>query len=280
MAKRILLFTDLDGTLIDFDTYSHVTAQPLVHALLAAGIELVFCSSKTYPEQAALMAELAIDVPAIVENGAGLYLPARLARLDPGDGVELPLASEGRLLRFGKSSAGIRAALVRAEQALRLDLGRYTDLGPERLSQLTGLARPAAARAIERMASETFTASLGPAELSALAAYLAGDALQFVSGGRFYTVTSEGVDKGQAVRRLSAALRRAYPEDDWHSYGVGDGANDRPMLAEVASAFLVQTSGGSWADLALPRLQLIPAPGPAGWCQLATSLLGAVSGER
>ena len=45
-----LIFTDLDGTLIDHHTYSAEAARPALEAARAAGVPVVPCSSKTLAE--------------------------------------------------------------------------------------------------------------------------------------------------------------------------------------------------------------------------------------
>ncbi|MCG7852909.1 MAG: HAD hydrolase family protein, partial [Methanosarcinaceae archaeon] len=47
---KYVVFTDLDGTLIDHDTYSYKAARPALAALKKQGIPLIFCTSKTRAE--------------------------------------------------------------------------------------------------------------------------------------------------------------------------------------------------------------------------------------
>jgi ribonucleotide monophosphatase NagD (HAD superfamily) len=46
-----LVFTDLDGTLLDHDTYDWTPARDALDRLTRAGIPVVFTSSKTAAEQ-------------------------------------------------------------------------------------------------------------------------------------------------------------------------------------------------------------------------------------
>ena len=73
---RAVVFTDLDGTLLDHDSYAWTAAAPALDALKQAGVPLVLASSKTAAEIAALHAELGLGrTPAIVKKGAGLWRP-------------------------------------------------------------------------------------------------------------------------------------------------------------------------------------------------------------
>jgi mannosyl-3-phosphoglycerate phosphatase len=72
-ALPLLVFTDLDGTLIAHDTYSWAAARPALEVLHRLGAGLVMASSKTAPEIAVLRAAVGFSHwPAIVENGAGV----------------------------------------------------------------------------------------------------------------------------------------------------------------------------------------------------------------
>ena len=67
--------TDLDGTLLDHETYWFDAALPALEAVKAQNIPLILASSKTTAEIAPLQKAIGIEYPAIVENGAGIYWP-------------------------------------------------------------------------------------------------------------------------------------------------------------------------------------------------------------
>ena len=48
--SRLLVFTDLDGTLLDYDTYAFDAAEPALDRLRRERIPFVLCSSKTRAE--------------------------------------------------------------------------------------------------------------------------------------------------------------------------------------------------------------------------------------
>src|SRR5687768_8132133 len=89
-----LVFTDLDGTLLDHDTYSWEAARPALSRLRHLGIPLVLCSSKTAAELRPIAKRLGLQTPLIVENGGGIRLPRHFldrpaadARSDAGEYV-------------------------------------------------------------------------------------------------------------------------------------------------------------------------------------------------
>ncbi len=69
-GRAVVVFTDLDGTLMDHDSYDVAPAQAALEALAARSIPVVPVTSKTRTELEPLMARLGLSGPAIAENGA------------------------------------------------------------------------------------------------------------------------------------------------------------------------------------------------------------------
>ena len=65
-----IVFTDLDGTLLDHETYDHSPAQPALAALAARDIPVIPVTSKTSDELRPLMADIGLAGGFIAENGA------------------------------------------------------------------------------------------------------------------------------------------------------------------------------------------------------------------
>ncbi|MDO8862561.1 HAD hydrolase family protein [Haliea sp. E1-2-M8] len=75
MSRLLLVFSDLDGSLLDHRDYSFRAALPGLEALREREIPLIFCSSKTRAEIEPLRARLDNRDPFIVENGAAVFIP-------------------------------------------------------------------------------------------------------------------------------------------------------------------------------------------------------------
>ena len=73
-TKRIIL-TDLDGSLLDPDTYSFGPAKSLLVMLEKIGIPVIPVTSKTFSEVLKLKNELNNNHPFITENGSAIYIP-------------------------------------------------------------------------------------------------------------------------------------------------------------------------------------------------------------
>ncbi len=70
---KLVVFSDLDGTLLDHDAYSWDAAKPALDRLAERDIPVVLASSKTAREVEILQEQMGLSGrPAIVENGAGV----------------------------------------------------------------------------------------------------------------------------------------------------------------------------------------------------------------
>ena len=74
--RRMIIVTDLDGTLLHPRTYSFEEALPALKLVRERGVPLVLCSSKTRAELEVCRKRLDNGHPFISENGGGIYLPA------------------------------------------------------------------------------------------------------------------------------------------------------------------------------------------------------------
>lgn len=75
MSNGIIIFTDLDGTLLDRQTYSWDAARPALGLIKERSIPLALCSSKTRAEIEVIRKELDNPDPFICENGGGNLYP-------------------------------------------------------------------------------------------------------------------------------------------------------------------------------------------------------------
>ena len=70
-----LIFTDLDGSLLDHHSYSFKPAVEMLEKLESKGIPVIPITSKTMAELLPLRKLLNNHHPFIVENGAAIYIP-------------------------------------------------------------------------------------------------------------------------------------------------------------------------------------------------------------
>lgn len=282
--RRFVVFTDLDGTFIDFATYAPGPALAAARQILLAGDLVVFCSSKTSAEQLALLERFQLEIAAIVENGAGVLLPEPL-KLWPGNlgerrrGYRLVSAAawaEATVAQTdqvdGDMPARLAAVIRQVEAATGLNLKPYHCIRDADLANLTGLEISAAARARQRDFSETLTAELSPAQWREVGELFASLGYLLQCGGRFHTVTATGVDKGAAVRAFMRELQTCCPQEQtFESVGVGDSENDVPLLKAVDRPYVVRRPDGGYMS-AVDGAEPLDGIGPHGWAMLPAVL--------
>tara|TARA_B100001964_G_scaffold31906_1_gene33332 strand:- start:2397 stop:2849 length:453 start_codon:yes stop_codon:yes gene_type:complete len=72
---KSIIFTDLDGTLLDQYNYSYKKAIKALNLIRKKDIPLVFCTSKTRAEIEFYRKKLSNKHPFISENGGAIFIP-------------------------------------------------------------------------------------------------------------------------------------------------------------------------------------------------------------
>ena len=270
-AMKLIVFTDLDGTLLDHHTYSWQAAAPALEALAEKGVPLILCSSKTRSEMLVLWQKLGLGHPFITENGGGIFAPEDNPVTETGDWQ--PAGPGWCMITLGRPVAELRAALDGfKEQTGARGFGDMTDA---EVADLTGLELESAALARKREFNEPVLLADPERDAEAFIEASRKAGLQATRGGRFFHLLGGG-GKGKAVRLLSSLYREQNPELE--TAALGDSANDLPMLLAVDHAFQVALHDGSHADLEGANIQRVPLIGPQGWNQAVLDLLGCEEG--
>lgn len=260
-SRKLVLFTDLDGTLLDHDSYDWRAARPALEALDRTGVPWVIVTSKTGAEVAALRKQLDHRHPYIVENGQVTVIP------------------EGYFPQSSNHPAAVvdRATIIGILQKLRVELGfrfrSFATMGSQEIARETGLSLEAAEAANDRVASEPVQWSDSDDRYHEFEQCLKRSGLVCSKGGRFVQVTGPG-DKGHAVARLFATYQSALFAGNATSVALGDAPNDLPMLNVADLAVVVRSKSVSMmlADRGKPVYRTRQT-GPAGWNEAVGLLL-------
>jgi len=155
---KTIVFTDLDGTLIDFESYSPKVAGPLARKLVRRKISLGFLFLKNAGGAIASHEGNGFINPCIVENGCGIFVPENFDLLSDQPSKAIP--GFGKLVKLGVSNLKIQKAIAKLSLDMGIDFRPYSKLTPLKISKITGLSEAATQRAQNREFSETLTASL------------------------------------------------------------------------------------------------------------------------
>lgn len=215
-----------------------------------------------------LWRRLGLKDPFICESGGAIYFPAGYFHSRfPG------LKSKGifEVLELGTQIHLLRRELAAAATDCGVAVRSFGDMSPGEIAALTGLTLDQAAQARQREYDEPFVVESGDA--ARLAAALQAKNLTVTKGDRFQHLTG-GHSKGDAVETLLRHYRDHH--GDFTSIGLGNSANDLPMLAQVNRPFLVKNPDGQWDPTVLekiPAVERTQGIGPGGWSEAVDKVL-------
>lgn len=304
-TQNLLIFTDLDATLLDHDSYSFAAALPLLNWLHEQDIPVIPTTSKTQAELFQLREDLNNPHPFIVENGSSVLIPIHYFSSQPAETV---ISDCGKFYvkhwtdthgDQGPNHCKIgdreywRTMAVQAGEVLglklRQDYDTFESLGAEGIADLTGLPLSGAKLANQRLSSEPIylnpqrTANLDQRKKNFIAALHSLNAA-VVEGGRFLHVLAPGSSKGAALHwlkniydqipRKKPNVANLHDSKPHHTIALGDSQNDVDMLEAADNAILVRNP-----HKAFPILQGVSpvikskTTGPLGWQESLCELL-------
>lgn len=257
----LVIFTDLDGTLLDEKTYSWELASQALENCKAMGIPIVIATSKTRAEVEEVQRALGLTDPFIVENGGAIFFPPKSCWPLPKEAT-----FEGRYWKWelGQPYDKLVKALRKIRNKLGWKIKGFSDMDLSEICRLTDLGEREATLSASRGYDEPFLVmEPNPPDDSLLEEYVKREGLKITKGGRFYHI--HGIhDKGTAMEKLLQLLRKQGKEV--LSIALGDSPIDFPLLKRADIAVLVR-SGRTYPELEreIPGLLITSEKGPQGW---------------
>lgn len=271
-----IVYSDLDGTLLDHDSYSFSAAVPALSALNTLKIPLILVTSKTRVEIEGLRLKLAevcpmiMQSPFVSENGAAIYFHDHLAP-EEAERIE---GSEFKALGFAPKRSELQSFITNELGDWGDAFMSFSQLGDEGVAEVTGLSLDAARLANQRDFSEPLLWKGDEVEKADLIACVEKHGMQVLKGGRFLHIT-KGFDKGQALDWLQSYYHSSMEGFRLaKSIALGDGGNDVAMLNAADYPVAIRSNAHAYPPVA-ERETLIRTKGigPVGWNDAILSLL-------
>ena len=266
----LILFTDLDGTLLNGESYAYEAALPVLETLKQQGVPVIPVTSKTRAEVETLIQQIGLTTPFVTENGSAIYIPRETCPFDLPEGED---DGPYRVVALGVAYVMARAGLKAIAQELGLSLKGFGDLSVEQVQQLTGLSAADAHQAKMREFTEPFlTPKNTPPEKLTGAVESMG--FKVVVGDRFSHLIGGEAGKGIAVHQLVQLYTPTFPADEpIVTIGLGNSPNDLDMLANVDRAIVLPGISGPHPQLSERGWTIAPQPAPEGWAMAVNQVL-------
>jgi len=254
----IVIFTDLDGTLLDRDTYAWDAAEPAIRILRDRGIAWVMVTSKTRSEVERLRLVMENEHPFVVENGGAILIPTgyfdEVRSIVPQNGNEV--------IRCGEPYDQLIAVLELASLASQCQVRGFHDMTAAEVAAACHLPVEQAILAKQREYDEPFEI-IDPDRAGELEAAITALGMKTVRGGRFRHMSGQH-DKGCAVELLTGLFRRC-ADGPVTTIGLGDGLNDIPLLKAVDVPIVVHSPDVDEIVRRVPAALVADHKGPQGW---------------
>ena len=225
--KKILIFTDLDGSLLDKETFKFDVIKDYFKELVRNGIIIIPNSSKTEAELLDFNEQNNLDLSFITENGSSIHGLNKIHHNLPDKIIISRTIDEIRNIY---------------EENISLDfenkITHILELEREKQQEILGLPLDKIKLAIKRDHSLPIKFNGTEIEKNEFTKILKNSGLTIQTGGRIMNVC-DNVDKSKAVSKVLQLIRKQL-DDEIITIGVGDNENDIEMIKQTDYPCLVK----------------------------------------
>lgn len=263
---KLIVFSDLDGTLLDHDNYSWKAARPAMQRLQDNGFPLILNSSKTFSEMLKLSEKMDLHYPMICENGSVVAM-----NIDCDDPAFTPMHAY-RLEYFARPYNEIVSVVERIKLAYGFKFTGFSQMNIDTIMDITGLNKESAQAASKREATEPLLWQDTNDKLEQFGTLLEKESLILLRGGRFYHVMSK-VDKSDALNYVVDCYQRSSLVPV-HTMALGDSYNDLKMLEVVNFPVQVLNKHIIQPDVSyIDNVRITSKTGPSGWSEAVNDVI-------
>ncbi|MCK5474583.1 MAG: HAD-IIB family hydrolase [Candidatus Aenigmarchaeota archaeon] len=255
-CAKTIVFSDLDGTLLDHYTYSYKDSLKGINLLKEKKIPLIICTSWTFAQMEKFMKSANLNNPFIMEDGGAIYIPK--------DFFDFKYHFDKQKGKYNIIELGTpikKITLVLNEIKNKYSITTFSDMTIEELSKDANFSPKSAKLAKMREYDEAFKINK-KGETEKIIEMIEQKGYLCTNGARYYHIMKNN-DKGKAVKILTALFKRKYK--NIRTIGLGDSKNDIAMLKEVDVPVIVRNS----ARLRIKDFDAITTKheGPKGWME-------------
>lgn len=262
LIEMYIIFTDLDGTLLDYDTYSFDKAGEVLTFIREQNIPLVPVTSKTAEEVRQIIKALNISHPFVVENGGGVFFPEAF----PGEFPRTQSDNGYYVVHLSRPGIQPPDVLNEISSQIGIRLRGFSNLSVEEIISYTGLSAEEAGKARQRQFSEPFILPPGESILKEITRLSYSYNYKIVIGGRFAHLIPISSGKGNAVKFLLDFYKKQFPDSPVISIGLGDSYNDFDFLSITDISIIIRNKGRILRSIKENWI-VSQRPGVEGWAE-------------
>ena len=260
---KILIFTDLDGSLLHRDTFKFDEIKDYLKQLISKGIFIIPNTSKTEKEILKFNNELGSSLPYISENGSAI------------NGLDLlnsNLPKELILSREKDSLIKIFEKLVPVN--LQNKCKWLSEMDKKKQSLIFGLEDDKLKMALDRKYTIPFLFEGSKSERNELSKIVKNKGLALQEGGRVINLTDK-VNKAKALQVFVRFFKKN--NKNVKTIAVGDNYNDLDMLKTSEFPCLVFNDKFTLDEIPIKNLITTNKPSPEGWADVIKKALVKVN---
>ena len=259
----LLIFTDIDGTFIDNDTFDEGLNTKTVSELEQAQHLVVFNTSKTFDEVNYFQKKIKTSLSFICETGGGIYLANDHLRTTESSRGAYHVLYESRKINEYKDQIKFEI-----NKDYREDLTFFDNLSVEEQSSLSGLSGHDLELASRRDFSILIKWKSTKSKYDEFKLFLKKFKLNLITGGRFSHICSEH-DKGKATKLFIDQTKNFFKKSNIVTVAIGDSKNDYEMLDIVDFPCIVKSPNNYLLQDSLnsKNITFSDNQAPTGWIE-------------
>ena len=261
MSKKfsIIIFTDLDGSLLDRDSFKFDQIKNYLKNLIDDGIIIIPNTSKTEKETKEFINELGSEVPFISENGSSIH---GLNLINTNFPNKIVLSRDKQEL--------IKIFDSKVPKELQDKCKFVSNMNSKQQSDIFGLKDNKLKNALDRKYTIPFLFEGNKIEKNRLFKILRSSSLTMQEGGRVINL-GDNTNKLKSMNQVIKIYKKL--ENKIKVIAVGDNFNDLDMLRNCDLPCLVFNDQFKQDQIYIDNLIVSDKPSPEGWADVIKTAL-------
>ena len=253
--KQIIIFTDLDGSLLDKDTFEFHEIEDYFRDLVSKGIKIIPNSSKTKAELSNFNKQYNLNLSFIAENGSSIH------------GLNLIHANLPEKVSLSRPTNQIYEIYnENISSDLKNNITFISKLNIKEQQEIFGLPLDKIKLALKRNNSLPIQFNGNEFEKNEFIKIMNNAGLAVQTGGRIMNICDK-VNKSEAIIKTLELISNEI-QNDIITIGVGDNQNDIAMLKETDYSCLVKNDNFDSSLINIDNLIKSSEPSPLGWADV------------